>query len=399
MKVAVVASGHIPSQWAHSINVMKHANAFRRLGHYVEVLSVKGYYEDKFLSRIDNIFKWYGVDEVPLKFFKLPFFVYYKEVPWVTSLVRAINFLTFKRLHCMLDPERHISNYIKDNKFDVCYARSYRVVKYNIQNEIPTIMETHNYVPYKTKYLMDVFKMSNSIYLRKLVTIHSDLRKLYIKCGVPASKIQVLEDAVDLDLFDEVPDDKVVNRKLLNLPLDKKIIMYCGSLKPGKGIHIILDTARKVAFYQDILFIIVGGSKDEVKNWKRYNNYEYTNVKFTGFVEGNLIPYYLKSADVLFMPYDVREKRPVMDINTTSPMKLFEYMAAKRAIITTDIPTIRKILSDESAVIVGDGNYVDAILNILNDLEAQLKMVNNAYKIVQRYTYERRCEQILSLSN
>ena len=44
--------------------------------------------------------------------------------------------------------------------------------------------------------------------------------------------------------------------------------MYCGSLKLGKGIHIILQTAKKLELNNDILFYIVGGSKIEIDFWK-----------------------------------------------------------------------------------------------------------------------------------
>ena len=54
-RIVVVASGHIPSAWAHSINTVRHAHAFKKLGHQVELLSVGRYVEEKLLENGD---KW-----------------------------------------------------------------------------------------------------------------------------------------------------------------------------------------------------------------------------------------------------------------------------------------------------------------------------------------------------
>jgi len=63
IKIAVISSGHIPSQWAHSINTMKMANAFSKLGHNVEVLTVERYLERKNKQRIKDIYKFYGISK------------------------------------------------------------------------------------------------------------------------------------------------------------------------------------------------------------------------------------------------------------------------------------------------------------------------------------------------
>ena len=62
MKIAIASNGHIPSQWAHSINTVKHANAFLKLGHEIELLSVKRFEEDQLLKKNLNIYNWYGFD-------------------------------------------------------------------------------------------------------------------------------------------------------------------------------------------------------------------------------------------------------------------------------------------------------------------------------------------------
>ena len=123
-------------------------------------------------------------------------------------------------------------------------------------------------------------------------------------------------------------------------------------------------------------------------------------MEFLGFKNNCIIPMYLKSADILFMPFDLNESNPVMDYNTTSPLKLFEYMAAKKPIVSTKIPTIEKIVNHKKEALLSEiGN-----LNEINDfIETLLKnetyatsLSNNAYNKVKNHTYTKRCEEILN---
>ena len=173
--------------------------------------------------------------------------------------------------------------------------------------------------------------------------------------------------------------------------------MYCGSLKPGKGIHIILQTAKKLELSNDILFYIVGGSKVEIDFWKNYNDQSYRNVVFTGFIHGSQIPQFLKSADVLFMPYDKNEKKKVMDINTTSPIKLFEYMASKKPILASKIQVVEKVLKDKESAIILNNNYEKEIRELLSNNTLCQKISKNAYAQSKNYTYKKRCESILDV--
>ena len=77
-----------------------------------------------------------------------------------------------------------------------------------------------------------------------------------------------------------------------------------------------------------------------------------TNVTFTGFVPNERIPLYQSAADVLLMPYG-RAVTTSSGGNTAeicSPMKMFEYMAAGRAILTSDLPVLREVLDETKAV-------------------------------------------------
>ena len=78
-----------------------------------------------------------------------------------------------------------------------------------------------------------------------------------------------------------------------------------------------------------------------------------SRVTFTGLIEPPQVRERLARANVLVLP------NPASAISSrfTSPLKLFEYMAAGRPIVASDLPALREVLSpDENAVLVTPGS-------------------------------------------
>ena len=94
----------------------------------------------------------------------------------------------------------------------------------------------------------------------------------------------------------------------------------------------------------------------------------------TGFVKHESIPLYQAAADILLMPYSRSiEASSGQDIaEVINPMKMFEYMAAGRAIVSADLPSIREVLNEGNAVFcepgdIGNWNWRLEIESLLAD--------------------------------
>ena len=177
----------------------------------------------------------------------------------------------------------------------------------------------------------------------------------------------------------------------------KKIVAYCGSLFPDKGIEHILSVAGTMP---DVLFLLVGGQQTQLKMWQEYAiSHGINNVRFTGFVDNSAVPLYLHAADALIMPYKTDQEIRVMDINTTSPLKLFEYMASNRPIISSDIPTISRTITHGMDGLLARPNDIQELAlyvnSVLEDNNLANNLASNAYKKVQQYDWKKRCEVIL----
>ena len=109
------------------------------------------------------------------------------------------------------------------------------------------------------------------------------------------------------------------------------------------------------------------------------------------------VPALLRRATILALP------NPASAISThfTSPLKLFEYMAAGRAIVASDLPAIREVLRHEvNALLVTPGDstaFAQGIERLLADGELAARLARNALNDVDDYTWSRRAERLEAL--
>ncbi|MEE8418376.1 MAG: glycosyltransferase family 4 protein, partial [candidate division Zixibacteria bacterium] len=116
-------------------------------------------------------------------------------------------------------------------------------------------------------------------------------------------------------------------------------------------------------------------------------------VVFTGAVPYEKIPSMLQQTDVLVAPY------PQLPDFYFSALKIFEYMAAGKPIIASDIGQIASILKNqETAILVppGDGKELyNAIMRLKKDPGLRSKLGDNALSEVrQKHTWGQRVEII-----
>jgi len=99
------------------------------------------------------------------------------------------------------------------------------------------------------------------------------------------------------------------------------------------------------------------------------------------------------------MPYKTDMEIKVMDISSTSPLKLFEYMASKRPIISTKIPAIERVVKHQESALLAGENNVEELAQYVNLLienpELGEKIASNAFSEVQKYDWKKRSEKIL----
>jgi glycosyltransferase involved in cell wall biosynthesis len=257
------------------------------------------------------------------------------------------------------------------------------------------VFEAHRFSP-KRSFFYKRFKNKNF----KVVVVTKRLREDFIKIGFKSENILIAPDGVDLAEFDiEISKEEARNRVVL--PLDAKIVMYTGHLFEWKGADILLQVAKLISNDQflisknnEILFVFVGGTEHDIKSFiKKAEGLD--NVLILGHKPHSQIPTYLKAADVLVLPNN--DDEGIFSLYT-SPLKLFEYMAAKRSIVASDLPSIREVLNDANAFLVKSGDPSALAEGICRAFLDNQK-IEMAFRDVQRYAWNKRAGDILFFLN
>lgn len=230
----------------------------------------------------------------------------------------------------------------------------------------------------------------------RIITISRALKDAFVHSGFDEKKILVAPSGVDLSTFD-ITVSKEDARKQLNLPQDARIAVYTGNfttMGQDKGISDILAALKSSP---DTVFVATGGSEADIARYAREATERKVSerVMLRGQTPQSQLALYQKAADVLLMPFpDTLHYR-----NHMSPVKMFEYMAAQRPVVASDLPTIREVLNEANAYIVAPGDTA-AIARTLADIFAQPEEARSraeqAYREVVKFTWSERARRILA---
>jgi glycosyltransferase involved in cell wall biosynthesis len=165
----------------------------------------------------------------------------------------------------------------------------------------------------------------------------------------------------------------------------------------------INNLAQRLPTHQ---FLLIGGEpKDVLRVQALVDRLKDRNLIVTGFVQNAKLPLYQAACDVLLMPYQVKVSASSGgDIGKyLSPMKLFEYMASERVILSSDLPVLREVLSPENAILLPPDDieaWYKAIVYIKNHPDLAKKLSTQARRDVEKYTWDVRVKCIFEdLSN
>ena len=183
-------------------------------------------------------------------------------------------------------------------------------------------------------------------------------------------------------------------------PIPPLCVVYAGHLYPWKGVDVLLQALVKL---EGVNATIIGGDAAE-PDFQRLQDTSRSiglgsRVEFVGMVEPSRVSGLLAKGDVLVLP----NAGAGPTVNHTSPLKLFEYMAAGKPIVASNLPSIREVLRDgENAVLVEPGNptaLTSGLRRVLEDRKLAERIASRAFDEVAEYSWDCRAERVEALLN
>ena len=164
---------------------------------------------------------------------------------------------------------------------------------------IPTVYDAHH--PPVNRIAEGVISsFSHSPNLLGMSFNSRGLREIYFHLGIAGRNPVVAPNGFELEAFEKESDISSL-RARLGLPLDRKIVCYCGNTYRGRGIEILVRAAAEIP---EVEFLIVGGRERDNALWREMARQSgAANFRMEGFVRQREVSAYLLASDVLVMPY------------------------------------------------------------------------------------------------
>ncbi|MGM0377671.1 MAG: glycosyltransferase family protein [Bacteroidota bacterium] len=221
---------------------------------------------------------------------------------------------------------------------------------------------------------------------RGMIVISGALKKMFVSEGLPGEDVFVAHDGADV----------VATGEKLELKGEYSCNAgYFGSTYKGKGVEVIVKIARHLP---DVGFHVFGGTAGNMED----EGVMPSNLLFYGFVSPAKVHLYRNACDVLLAPYQenvfVSGKQAFSISSFMSPLKIFEYMSAQKPMIVSDLPVLREILSEQTALIVSPADveeWSEGLEMLCNNQDKREQLAANAYKqFLDNHTWQQRAASI-----
>ncbi len=170
-------------------------------------------------------------------------------------------------------------------------------------------------------------------------------------------------------------------------------IVYAGSFFPWKGVNELMAAAAQLPGHR--LQLIGEENINKINNLRNISAGAGATLDFTGRLTQSEVMTQLGASCIAVLP-----NRDDTDSRFTSPIKLFEYMAAGCAIVASDLPALREILGAEDAVWVKAGDaqsLAEGIRGLAANPDLARAMGERVRQRARGYTWQARATRVLEV--
>lgn len=371
MKIAAIATSQVPSNTANSIQVMKTCQSLAQLGHAV-TLWVPG----TTATVWERLAHHYGL-----------------------TAAFTVNWVSEQRRWRRYDFAWKSLRQARARGADLIYTWLPQVALLALLHGLPAVLELHDRPTGRLgPWLVRAFAAHPG--KKRLLVITRALQdRLHSEFGVhiKPDEVVIAPNAVELERYQNLPAPDAARRDL-GLP-DGLLAVYTGHFYAGRGTGLLVELARALP---EIRFLWVGGNPRDVEYWRmRLMELGLHNILLTGFVENTRLPLYQAAGDVLLMPYEraIAGSSGGNSADICSPMKMFDYLAAGRAILTSDLPVLHEVLNPDNAVFCPPEDvsaWTQALSALAADPEQRARLAARARQDAAQYTWRARAQRTLA---
>ena len=337
---------------AQGIHVKEMVNAFRELGHEVEIAAIASEGKNQASKSSKSLTSRFAAKVPPLAY-ELLEILYNFYGFWLLSK-KVVSF----RPHFIYE------RYALYTVAGILVSKLFR---------IPLILEVNAPLAYeKKKYgklafpsLAKTFERWICSHSYKTIVVSTPLKKLLQNIGVPGDHMVVISNGINPRIFDPNVDGTAVRK---SFGFDGKIVLgFVGWFRKWHGLEELLGTYVTHNMQEKNIHLLLigdGPAYEGLESYARENGIIGTGVTFTGPVPRSEVPNYIAAFDLALQP-DVTDY--------ASPIKLFEYMAMGKGTIAPNKDNIKEIVGHGYKALFEAGNWDDMARIILEYAQSKQK--------------------------
>lgn len=373
MKITYIENVRIPSERAHAYQITTTCAWMAKLGHQVTLVN-----PDRADVSVFDFFHW------PKGLFEHVRIPCWDPLSWMPMRFKKIGYV-LQRASFL----RHASRFVVTHQTDVWYTRDLAMVdRLSGFTNAPWFLELHDEPTTNIERWNRVKER-----IAGFVVISQGLRTRLIELGVATDRIMVAPDGFEPREF-EALGVRTELREQYHVPQDAFVVFYSGSFYSWKGIDSIVRCWHKTD--KNTHLVLMGGPDDFERNRISGLIPESASdrihiIPTLPRVEGIRVH---SMGDIGLLASDPDQK---VASSYTSPLKLFEYLAAGLPILASDVPSSHDVLTDEVARFFGKGDveFLRALSAVQSDPEWVKLSHERCRPFVDRYSWERRTNGIL----
>jgi len=373
MKINYITEARFPTEKAHGWQIAKMCEAFAELGHEVELVI-----PDRRNTITQTAQEFYKL-KFNFKITRLPVFDAL-AITWLPRLLAFIltefSFLRAVRRWTKAQPRGKALAFTRDQFLAHVLTRADWTRAFEVHDITPRFFWLHKRLARTLDFIVTTNEWKK--------------REIEKRWGKRRAKIISLPNAIDLAPYRGLPD-KTESKKSLGWDATKKYVLYTGHLYAWKGVYVLAEASKFLPAEAHI--VMVGGTPEDHTRLQTYlKERALDKVTLVPHVAHEKLMLYMAAAECFVLPNSAKYWH---SLYTTSPIKLWEYLAARRPLVASDLPSIRELVNETEVIYVAPDDPRALAHGINQALQGEPDKVEAGWTRVSRQTWRSRAEKIV----
>jgi glycosyltransferase involved in cell wall biosynthesis len=336
-------------------------------------------------SKIPEYEKVHGIDVFHPK---------YIMIPRILFKLRLLNYyLAIESLFSYLSAKKTVKNFLNEWNPDIIHlhgslSESLLVnwIKKGFKKPLLVTVYGEDVTRYSKQFpssllVKNTFKNADAI-----ISQSEFLKKEIGRLGIKNKRFFIIPMGALIEKFK--PKGKNIARARLNLPQDKKIILFVGHLFARKGVEYLIKALKQVSKKEKkVLCCIIGSGHLELQLKKLASDLGLNqNVKFLGQKKHSQIPQFMNACDIFVLP----------SLNEGLPVVLCEALACGKPVVATNVAGTPELVNIDVGLLVKPKDPDDLARKLILALNKKWES-KKLLKRAQDFTVDKSAKKLLKV--